>query len=145
MKMQAPWPFRRAVLHIGSPTVSDTEKSAQVEPAKKAAALKAKNDAKAQQKPWLRTASLSVPREDGAPSAPERLRASDRPRGPPRLLDRHEVCVLAGASYPTVWQWMRAGTFPRSRIVGGKSMWLSTEIEAWMAALPVRRLKGDAS
>src|SRR5262245_20082318 len=26
---------------------------------------------------------------------------------------------------------------------GGKSMWLSTEIEAWIAALPVRRLKGD--
>jgi predicted DNA-binding transcriptional regulator AlpA len=39
---------------------------------------------------------------------------------------------------------MRAGTFPRSRVVGGKSMWLLSEIEEWMAALPVRRLKGDA-
>jgi predicted DNA-binding transcriptional regulator AlpA len=38
---------------------------------------------------------------------------------------------------------MRAGTFPRSRVAGGKSMWLSTEIEAWMSALPVRVLKGD--
>jgi hypothetical protein len=38
---------------------------------------------------------------------------------------------------------MRAGTFPRSRVVGGKSMWLSSEIEAWLAALPVRQLKGD--
>ena len=46
-------------------------------------------------------------------------------------------------SFPTIWAWMRAGTFPRSRIVGGKSMWLSTEIEAWLAALPLRHLKGD--
>jgi len=38
---------------------------------------------------------------------------------------------------------MRAGTFPRSRIVGGRSMWRSDEIDAWMAALPIRRLKGD--
>jgi predicted DNA-binding transcriptional regulator AlpA len=38
---------------------------------------------------------------------------------------------------------MRAGTFPRSRVVGGKSMWLLREIEEWMASLPVRRLKGD--
>ena len=36
------------------------------------------------------------------------------------------------------------GKFPRARVVGGQSMWLSTEIEAWLAALPVRRLKGDA-
>ena len=36
-------------------------------------------------------------------------------------------------------------TFPRSRVVGGKSMWLSTDIEAWLATLPVRKLKGDTS
>jgi predicted DNA-binding transcriptional regulator AlpA len=60
-----------------------------------------------------------------------------------RLLDKHEVCALANVTYPTIWSWQRAGTFPRSRIVGGKSMWLSNEVEAWMAALPVRPLKGD--
>jgi predicted DNA-binding transcriptional regulator AlpA len=38
---------------------------------------------------------------------------------------------------------MRAGTFPRARVVGGRSMWLSTEVDAWLAALPVRPLKGD--
>ena len=42
-----------------------------------------------------------------------------------------------------IWAWMRAGTFPRSRAVQGRSMWLSTEIEAWMHALPRRALKGD--
>ena len=36
-------------------------------------------------------------------------------------------------------------TFPRSRIVGGKSMWRSDEVEAWLDALPVRTLKGDSA
>jgi predicted DNA-binding transcriptional regulator AlpA len=34
--------------------------------------------------------------------------------------------------------------FPRARVVGGKSMWLSSEIDEWLASLPVRPLKGDA-
>jgi predicted DNA-binding transcriptional regulator AlpA len=118
--------------------------SAQVEPAQKAAAHKAANEAKRTQPSWLRRESLSPARETKTPSTPERLRTSDRSQGPPWLLDRHEVCALANASYPTIWSRMRAGTFPRSRVVGGKSMWLLSEIEEWMAALPVRRLKGDA-
>jgi predicted DNA-binding transcriptional regulator AlpA len=40
---------------------------------------------------------------------------------------------------------MRDGRFPRSRIVGGKSMWLSSEIDAWLSGLPLRPLKGDAA
>jgi len=69
-------------------------------------------------------------------------------RAPParlsaRLLSKREVLAIVGVSYPTLWSMMRAGTFPRSRVVGGKSMWVSTEIESWMAALPRCRLKGD--
>jgi predicted DNA-binding transcriptional regulator AlpA len=72
--------------------------------------------------------------------------AAHRAHAPPvRLLNRREVLALAGCSYPTLWAWMRAGKFPRSRIVGGRSMWLSTEIDEWLANLPVRPLKGDAA
>ena len=71
-------------------------------------------------------------------------------RGPPslplRLLMKPEVLLIAGGvSYVTLWSWMRAGTFPRSRVVGGKSMWRSDEVQAWLDALPVRPLKGDSS
>ena len=68
------------------------------------------------------------------------------PQPPPavRLLDKHAVMAIADCSYPTLWAWQRAGKFPRSRVVGGKSMWLSTDIDAWLAALPIRKLKGDA-
>jgi predicted DNA-binding transcriptional regulator AlpA len=79
-------------------------------------------------------AALSLPIPDS--SAPI--------QGPPRLLSRPEILEITGVTFPTIWAWMRGGTFPRSRIVGGRSMWRSDEIDAWMAALPVRPLKGDA-
>ena len=59
------------------------------------------------------------------------------------LLSKREILAITNVTFPTIWAWMRKATFPRSRVVGGKSMWVSSEIEAWLAALPVRELKGD--
>ena len=61
-----------------------------------------------------------------------------------RLLDKREVLAIAGVSYPTLWAWQRAGTFPRGLIVGGQTKWRSDEIESWLSTLRVRPLKGDA-
>jgi prophage regulatory protein len=61
------------------------------------------------------------------------------------LVSKDEVLATTRTSYPTIWAWMRAGKFPRSRVVGGRSMWLASEVNAWLAALPQRSLKGDAS
>jgi predicted DNA-binding transcriptional regulator AlpA len=63
---------------------------------------------------------------------------------PAWLLTKHQIVALSGFTYPWIWQMMMRGQFPRSRIVGGKSMWLASEIDAWLAALPIRPLKGDA-
>jgi predicted DNA-binding transcriptional regulator AlpA len=60
-----------------------------------------------------------------------------------RLMPKAEVCAIAGVTFVTIWNWQRKGLFPRARIVGGKSLWLSTDIDAWLASLPVRPLKGD--
>jgi predicted DNA-binding transcriptional regulator AlpA len=62
-----------------------------------------------------------------------------------RLLSKPEVLAITGTSFPTLWQWMRDGKFPRARIVGGRSMWFSQDIETWLADLKVRPWKGDAS
>jgi predicted DNA-binding transcriptional regulator AlpA len=64
-----------------------------------------------------------------------------------QLLSRQEIMALTGLSYPTIWAWTREGRFPRACIVGGKSMWRATEIDAWLAGLKRRELKpiGDAS
>jgi predicted DNA-binding transcriptional regulator AlpA len=65
-------------------------------------------------------------------------------RGPgAHLLSKREILAITKVSYPTLWSWMRAGTFPRSRVCGGRSMWLSSEVEQWLATLPIRKLKGD--
>jgi len=75
-------------------------------------------------------------------AAPRRARRRARNRGP-RLLFKREVLERVGLTYPTIWAWMQKGKFPRSREVGGKIAWLEGDIDAWIAALPVKRLKGD--
>jgi predicted DNA-binding transcriptional regulator AlpA len=86
------------------------------------------------QKKWLQDLERELPP----------LAIDTAPQGIPRLLEKTEVCAIAGASFPTLWLWMRAGKFPLARVVGGKSKWLSSDIEAWMASLPIRRLKGHS-
>ena len=124
--------------------ITSKQPSAQVEPAKKAARLKATNQAKQPQHPWLQQQVLLTPASDVPPVTPERIGEAHLSQGPPRLLSKAAILEITGVTYPTIWSWMRTGAFPRSRIVGGKSMWLSSEVDAWLAALPVRRLKGDA-
>jgi prophage regulatory protein len=60
-----------------------------------------------------------------------------------RLLSKVEVLDRVGVTYPTLWSWMRAGRFPRSRQLGSKACWLESEVESWITSLPIRRLKGD--
>ena len=62
---------------------------------------------------------------------------------PNRLIYRPELTKRVGLSYPTIWKMMQESNFPRSRAVGGKSAWLESEIDNWIAGLPERRLKGD--
>lgn len=97
--------------------------------------VKNPKNAKPKQKAWLKQAALLTPLPTAAPPAVE-LRG-------PRLLDKAEVCNITGVTFATLWQWMQKGDFPRSRIAGGKSVWVSTEVETWMRNLPIRRLKCD--
>jgi predicted DNA-binding transcriptional regulator AlpA len=130
--------------------VSQEKPSAQVALAAKAGALKAEKA-----KPALSAALIAANKAHITEAA---LAADDAAhqrhdqqnvhgaRAPPavRLLGKAEVCAIANVTFPTIWAWMRAGTFPRSRAVGGKSMWRPDEIDAWLGNLPKRVLKGDA-
>jgi predicted DNA-binding transcriptional regulator AlpA len=66
-------------------------------------------------------------------------------RAPPgvRLLSKADVRAITNVTYVTIWKWMLAGIFPRSRIVGGKAMWRSDDIDAWLDAPPMQTLKSD--
>jgi prophage regulatory protein len=61
-----------------------------------------------------------------------------------RLISKAEVCDRVGKTFPTVWLWMRQGRFPQARDCGGRPAWVESEIDAWIAALPVREYKPAA-
>ena len=125
-----------------------TKPAAQVAFAKKAAALKAASPPQAASFPPIppKTRYLAAAAKVLEQHQHDRQQVH-APRAPPdtRLLSKPEVLAIVGVTFPSLWAWMRAGTFPRSRIVGGRSMWRSDEIDEWLAGLPIRPLKGDSS
>ena len=61
-----------------------------------------------------------------------------------RLLSKPEVLDRVGVTFPTLWKWMLAGKFPRSRnLFDGKVAWVESEVEEWISSLPIQPLKGD--
>ena len=64
--------------------ITSKQPSAQVEPAKKAARLKATNQAKQPQHPWLQQQVLLTPASDVPPVTPERIGEAHLSQGPPR-------------------------------------------------------------
>jgi predicted DNA-binding transcriptional regulator AlpA len=126
------------------------EPPAQVAIAEKAAELKAKADERDAPSRQARLAANQAYIAETALAGDIPLHRHEREhvhsaRAPPVcLLDKNDILAITNVTFPTIWAWMRAGTFPRSRVVGGKSMWLSSEIEQWLLELPVRALKGDA-
>jgi predicted DNA-binding transcriptional regulator AlpA len=60
-----------------------------------------------------------------------------------KLLSRRELLERVPISYPNIWMQMRDGKFPRSRAIGGKVVWLESEIDEWITNLPITQLKGD--
>jgi predicted DNA-binding transcriptional regulator AlpA len=96
------------------------------------------------QKSWLHRPTMNAPvpkreHEREQPSAvAERL-------GMPRLLSRKDVCALSGLTYVSIWKRMQTEppSFPRSRIEGGRSVWISSQVLSWLENLPLRKLKSD--
>ena len=82
---------------------------------------------------WLRTQPT-----------PQRVRRHPS-RRPVRLIFKPEVLHRVGLSFPTIWKMMRQGRFPPARIIGGKSAWIESEINDFLAGLPLRRYKSDLS
>jgi predicted DNA-binding transcriptional regulator AlpA len=61
------------------------------------------------------------------------------------LMTKKEVCAHTHRSYPTIWQAIRRGEFPRGRVQGGMLYWFRAEVDAYLANMPVQRIKGDAA
>jgi predicted DNA-binding transcriptional regulator AlpA len=61
------------------------------------------------------------------------------------LLDRHQIVALTGVSYPSLWKMACRGAFPKGRTLSYKTVWLKSEIDAWIAALPVSPIREQPS
>jgi prophage regulatory protein len=88
------------------------------------------------------TTILKTKDGDAAQAEPDKA-AATAATNPARFINKKQMLARVGASYPSIWQWMREGKFPRSRELGGKAAWLESEIEAWIVNRPIRHLKGD--
>lgn len=76
-------------------------------------------------------AGAGSPRADAAGPAP----TAGAPADLGRFLRMDEVTARTGLSRSTVYERMKAGTFPRQRTNGGRIViWLETEVSAWQAA-----------
>ena len=54
-----------------------------------------------------------------------------------KILRRAEVIERVGLSYSTIFNMIKAGTFPKPRRVGRQAIgWLESEITAWIQNLP---------
>jgi prophage regulatory protein len=63
---------------------------------------------------------------------------------PPELvfLSKAQVLKRIPVTAPTLWSWVRAGQFPKPRVLSqNKVVWLASEIDAWMRARPLRNYK----
>jgi prophage regulatory protein len=65
--------------------------------------------------------------------------------GPPpiRLISKSDLLKRVPLSFPTIWKMMQQGRFPRARVIGGKSVWIESEVNDFLAALPLRQYKDD--
>ena len=60
---------------------------------------------------------------------------------PTRFIGKGEMLERVCLSFPFVWQLIREGKFPASREVGGKALWIESEIENWIKTRPKKKYK----
>ncbi|SDQ31935.1 transcriptional regulator, AlpA family [Pseudoxanthomonas sp. CF385] len=58
----------------------------------------------------------------------------DAPPAGPRLLRMKGVKDKIGFSQAMIYRWMANGTFPKPQKIGFGSVWLESDIDAWMRA-----------
>jgi predicted DNA-binding transcriptional regulator AlpA len=60
------------------------------------------------------------------------------------LLSKKQVCDKVSLSPHYVWRLIRAGKFPEGRAFGRRTLWVSSEIDAWIFAQPRRSYRRPA-
>jgi len=57
------------------------------------------------------------------------------------FLSKKEVLRRIPITGPTLWNWSRTGKFPAPRYIGSRTVWVESEVIAWMKSRPTRNYK----
>jgi prophage regulatory protein len=58
------------------------------------------------------------------------------------FLSKQQVLKKIPITGPTLWSWVRAGKFPRPRVISqNKTCWIASEVDEWMRQRPIRSYK----
>ncbi|GAB9246844.1 helix-turn-helix transcriptional regulator [Bradyrhizobium diazoefficiens] len=60
------------------------------------------------------------------------------------FLSKKALCEKVGLTFPFIWQMIREGKFPQGRAVGSRTLWVASEIDAWILARPARAYRKSA-
>jgi predicted DNA-binding transcriptional regulator AlpA len=62
---------------------------------------------------------------------------------PAKFITTEQMLAQVGVSYPTVIKQMKNGTFPRSRKVGKRSLWIEEEVSEWIRSRPPSKFPSE--
>ena len=67
---------------------------------------------------------------------------NDQESLPCRLLTRSQLLEIVPFSYPTIWELMRRGEFPKALRIGRQKVaWREDEVREWIDSRPRQELK----
>jgi predicted DNA-binding transcriptional regulator AlpA len=70
--------------------------------------------------------------------------STGRPPANKRFIGRVEVSERVGVAYSTIFRWMQLNKFPRAVAANGRTCWLESTIDEWMASRPPSRTYKNA-
>jgi predicted DNA-binding transcriptional regulator AlpA len=77
-----------------------------------------------------------------APEKPsQRKDAEDEPAKPLAFVSTNDILARIPITRTTLWNWTRAGKFPRPYALGPRTVWLASEVDEFIRTRPMRNYK----
>jgi predicted DNA-binding transcriptional regulator AlpA len=54
------------------------------------------------------------------------------------FLNKKQLCEKVNLTFPFIWQMIREKRFPEGRAIGSRTLWVGSEVDAWMRDRPKR-------
>jgi predicted DNA-binding transcriptional regulator AlpA len=58
------------------------------------------------------------------------------------LLSKAELLSRVPVTFTSIWRMCQSGKFPRGRVIGNRTVWVKSEVDAWLADVANNKLRG---